>query len=336
MLLGLSSGLFLGWSLGANDAANVFGTAVASRMLSFATAARLCVVFLILGGVVNGPAAMETLGALGGIDTLSGAFATAFAPAVTIAIMVRLGMPVSTSQAVVGAVIGYRLVVHGSLDAPTWSLLSTIVLTWAACPLLAAAAAFAIYKGTALSFRWLPMPLFVLDRWLRLGLIAAGCYGAWALGGNNMANVVGVYTRLDLFEPLRMGPWVLSQPRLLALLGGVAMALGAATYSYRVMLTVGRDLMKLDAFTAFIAVLAEALVVDFFAHRWSIGSFTLPAVPVSTTQALVGAVAGIGAARGLQTMRMPVLGFIVVGWIITPLVAATLTAVILPIVLWLV
>jgi PiT family inorganic phosphate transporter len=333
MWLGLSSGLFLGWSLGANDAANIFGTAVASRMLRFATAARFCALFVILGGLVNGPAAMETLGTLGQIDVLPGAFAAALAPAVTIAAMVRLGMPVSTSQAVVGALVGYRLVLHGSLDPASWSLLRTIVLTWVTCPILAAAAALVIYKVTALSFRSLPMPLFVLDRWLRVGLIAAGCYGAWALGGNNMANVVGVYARLDLFDPLWLGPWVLPQSRLLAFLGGVAIALGSVTYSYRVMLTVGRDLMKLDAFTAFIAVFAEALVVDFFARPWQLGAFALPAIPVSTTQALVGAVLGVGFARGIHNIRMPVLFSIVIGWALTPLVAAGLTAVILPLVL---
>lgn len=336
MVLGISSGLLLGWSLGANDAANVFGTAVATRMVRFATAAKLCAAFVILGGLVNGPAAMETLGALGQIDTLPGAFATALAPAVTIAVMVRLGMPVSTSQAVVGALIGYRLVVHGGLDAATWRLLWTIIFTWAACPILAAAVAFSMYKVTALTFRWLPMPLFTLDRWLRFGLVASGCYGAWALGGNNMANVVGVYARLDLFEPLRLGPWVLSQTQMLALLGGAAIALGAATYSYRVMLTVGRDLVQLDAFTAFIAIFAEALVVDFFAHSWTIGTTVLPAIPVSSTQALIGAIVGIGGARGFHTMKSRVLGLIVIGWAVTPLVAALLTVVIVPLVLQLV
>ncbi len=77
MLTWLSSGLFLGWSLGANDAANVFGTAVASRMVRFSTAATLAAVFVILGGMVNGPAAMETLGEFGHIDMLVGAFTAA-------------------------------------------------------------------------------------------------------------------------------------------------------------------------------------------------------------------------------------------------------------------
>ncbi len=332
MLTWLSSGLFLGWSLGANDAANVFGTAVASRMVRFSTAASLCAVFVILGGLVNGPAAMETLGEFGHIDMLAGAFTAALAAAVVVAAMTRFRLPVSTSQAVVGALIGYRLFQHGSIDASAWLLLRTIVATWVACPILTAAAAFLIYKMMTLAFRWLPMPLLVLDHWLRFGLLVVGCYGAWALGGNNMANVVGVYTRLDLFAPVQVGMWTVSQSRMLALLGGLAISLGVVTYSYRVMLTVGRDLVKLDATTALIAILAEALVVDFFAHSWDLGDFTLPAIPVSTSQALVGGVLGIGLARGIQTIRMRVLFHITAGWVATPFIAAALARVILPIV----
>ena len=54
VLLFLTSGLFLGWSLGANDAANVFGTAVGTGMVRFVTAALVCSVFVVLGAVVSG------------------------------------------------------------------------------------------------------------------------------------------------------------------------------------------------------------------------------------------------------------------------------------------
>ena len=49
IIIFLTGGLFLGWSLGANDAANVFGTAVGSRMVRFTTAALICGIFVILG-----------------------------------------------------------------------------------------------------------------------------------------------------------------------------------------------------------------------------------------------------------------------------------------------
>ena len=62
VLVFLSSGLFLGFSLGANDSANVFGTAVASRMVRFGTAAVLASVFILLGAVLSGAGAAHGLG----------------------------------------------------------------------------------------------------------------------------------------------------------------------------------------------------------------------------------------------------------------------------------
>ena len=324
MLFWLASGLLVGWSLGANDAANVFGTAVASRMVRFGTAASLSTVFIVLGVVVNGPAAMATVSDLGNVGTLPVAFTSLLAAGLIVAVMTRAGMPVSISQAIVGALIGYRLFAHGSIDASTWTLLTKIALTWAASPLLAASLAVLMYKLLAWTFRRLPMPLFVLDRWLRFGLITAGCYGAWALGGNNMANVVGVYSGLDFLAAVSIGPLELSQARILALFGGAAISLGVISYSRRVILTVGRDLVKLNAMTALIAVMAQAVVVDFFAHTWDFGTFVFPAIPVSTSQAMVGAVLGIGIVRGFQEVNKRLLGHIALSWVATPFAAAGL------------
>ena len=71
----LSAGLFMGWSLGANDAANIFGTAVGTRMIRFRTAAIICAVFVIIGAVAGGSGTSHTLGRLGAIDMMAGAFA---------------------------------------------------------------------------------------------------------------------------------------------------------------------------------------------------------------------------------------------------------------------
>ena len=109
VLFYLSSGLFLGWSLGANDAANVFGTAVGSRMVRFATAAAICSAFVIAGAVFGGAGAAHTLGRLGAVNALAGSFTVALAAAVATFAMTRFGLPVSTSQAIVGAIIGWNL-----------------------------------------------------------------------------------------------------------------------------------------------------------------------------------------------------------------------------------
>ena len=79
IIIFLLGGLFLGWSLGANDAANVFGTAVGTRMVQFKTAAIVCSIFVILGAIISGPGTTETLGKLGSINALPGAFAACIA-----------------------------------------------------------------------------------------------------------------------------------------------------------------------------------------------------------------------------------------------------------------
>ncbi len=131
VLLFLTSGLFLGWSLGANDAANVFGTAVGTRMVRFTTAALICSIFVILGAVISGAGAAHTLGKLGSVNALAGSFIVALSAALTVYWMTRIGLPVSTTQAIVGAIIGWNLFSESITDTDT---LFKILGTWVASP----------------------------------------------------------------------------------------------------------------------------------------------------------------------------------------------------------
>jgi PiT family inorganic phosphate transporter len=85
-MLSLLSGIFLGWSLGANDASNVFGSAVSSRMLKFWTAAILASIFVLLGAILEGRAGIETLKGLTQL-TLKMAIVSSVAAAVTVTLM---------------------------------------------------------------------------------------------------------------------------------------------------------------------------------------------------------------------------------------------------------
>ncbi len=143
VLIFLTSGLFLGWALGANDAANVFGTAVGTRMVKFRTAAIICSVFVILGALISGAGASHTLGKLGAISALPGAFMTALAAAVAVSSMIKSGLPVSTSQAIVGAIIGWNMFSNNPTDSTT---LTKIVMTWILCPVLSAIIAVILLK----------------------------------------------------------------------------------------------------------------------------------------------------------------------------------------------
>ncbi len=328
VLFFLASGLFLGWSLGANDAANVFGTAVGTRMVRFATAALVCSVFVVLGAVVSGAGAARTLGDLGSVNALAGAFMVALSAAFAIYLMTNRGLSVSTSQAIVGAIIGWNLFSDSYTDTQT---LLKIVATWVASPILAGLIAVMLFKLVERFLRWAKLHLLRQDAYTRLGLIFAGAFGAYSLGANNIANVMGVFVPESPFTDFSVGDlFTLSSVQQLFLLGAIAIAVGVFTYSKKVMLTVGRDLLPMSPVAAWVAVIAQSIVLFIFAsegleHLLARGGLpTLPLVPVSSSQAVIGAVIGIGLMRGGREIRWRLLGNIAFGWVMTPVLAAIL------------
>lgn len=94
----LLSGLFLGWALGANDSANVFGTAVSSRMIRYRNAVILTALFALAGAVLQGYAGLKTISGLT-VQTAQSAFTISMAAAFTVTLMTIFKLPISTSQA---------------------------------------------------------------------------------------------------------------------------------------------------------------------------------------------------------------------------------------------
>ncbi|MFC6671875.1 inorganic phosphate transporter [Marinobacterium aestuariivivens] len=260
----VSSGLFLGWSLGANDAANVFGTAVGSRMLRFSTAALTCSVFVVLGAVIDGAGAARTLGSLGGIDEIAGAFATALAAALSVFMLVRMGLTASTTQAIVGAIVGWNLFTGSVTDTNT---LLKILATWVLCPLLAGLFAVLLSQAVESCLSRFRPHLLRQDALTRLALILTGAFGAYTLGANNIANVMGVFTTVSPFQDLDVSGLLFSATQQLFLLGSLAIAVGIYTYSKRVMLTVGCKLLQVSPVSAWIIVVAHSLVLFLFASQ---------------------------------------------------------------------
>ena len=324
ILLFLSSGLFLGWALGANDAANVFGTAVGTRMVSWRNAAIICSIFVILGAVISGAGTSQTLGKLGAITALPGAFMTALSAGFSVFVMTKSGLPVSTSQAIVGAIIGWNFFSNQATDTST---LAKILSTWIICPLLAAVIAIVILKVSKYFGRKMNLSLIRLDAYKRIALIFAGALGAYSLGANNIANVIGVFIPVQPLAELKIGSFSFSSTQQLFLLGGLAIALGVCTYSKKVMLTVGSDLGQLSSTSALVAVISHSIVLFLFASQGleallsRYGLPTIPLVPVSSSQAVVGAIFGISILQGITAVKWNVLGKIIVGWIVTPIFA---------------
>lgn len=150
-------------------------------------------------------------------------------------------------------------------------------------------------------------------------MIFTACAMAFAHGSNDVANAVGplaaIVGVIQSGGEMAVGAksavpgWVL-------LLGAVGIVIGLATYGYKVIATIGKEITELTPSRGFAAELATATTV--------VGASAI-GLPVSTTHTLVGAVLGVGLARGIGALNLGVIGKIFMSWLITLPVGAALS-----------
>ena len=328
ILFFLTSGLFLGWSLGANDASHIFGSAVGSKMVTFRKAAIVASVFFILGAVIQGSGTSNTLSKLGAVDAIGGSFTLALAAAITIYMMTKFALPISTTQAIVGAIIGWNFFTGNHTDSAT---LEKIVISWIAGPFIGAVFAVVLYIAVKKFKNAARIHLIRFESYIKTGLIVVGAFGAYSLGANNIANVMGVFVPAFHLKDLDLWIFTLNSSQQLLLLGGLAVAAGIITYSWKVMETIGNNILELSSEAALVVVLAQSLVLFIFSSTGlsnlsvRIGLPPIPMVPVSSSQVIVGCILGIGLYKGARNINFKVLGEIGLGWIISPVASGLLT-----------
>jgi PiT family inorganic phosphate transporter len=299
-MLRILSGVYLGWGLGANDAANVFGTGVAAGVVKYRTAIVLTSLFVIIGALAQGSRGMHTVGALTDVDVHT-AFIASTAAAITITILTILAIPVSTSQAIVGAILAVG-VTGGGVKI---SILVKILLSWIISPFAALLISYILYRVVGSLIERRIRDVHAWSVFMKIGFYLVGIYGAYALGANNVANTTGVFLRAGMLTPFTA-----------SLIGSVSIGIGVCTFSRRVMYTVGKKITELSEFAALVAVLGQDITVHLFS--W-VG------VPVSTSQAIVGAVIGVGLVKPSGSVNFGTVGRIVMGWFSTPAAAFIMT-----------
>lgn len=328
----LAAAFYVGWNIGANDAANCIGTTVGARIISYRRAAILMSAFVILGGTLQGHHVMKTVGK-GIVITEVAAYEdhnSALAPAEfqeffpdnrlpDLAILVALlsagffvtlatftSTPVSTSQAIVGGVAGVGVGIVGA-QATYFKLgvLLKILGAWVISPFLTMILAFITYLALSRVLRH--ARAFYWSNILALAVLASAAYVSYSLGANDVGNAIGPL--LNRFPD--KGPY-------LAALGGVAMAVGALTFGQRVTDTVGKNITPLDYSGALAAQLSAAFGVHLF---------SMLGIPVSTSQAVVGGIIGVGLTKGVQAVSKRKISTILLGWVVTPACAAIFAAI---------
>jgi PiT family inorganic phosphate transporter len=297
----LGAGVYVGWNIGANDTANCVGTSVGCGLISFRNAVILVSIFSILGALLQGQYVMETIGN-GIVKTELSYLAVIIALVcsgffVTLATFYRI--PTSTSQAVVGGVVGIGLTLGAEIDQ---SKFLSIVESWVICPIMVMALAFTLMHILNLILRKFESRTFLMQHAMGRLAILSSCYTAYALGANHAGNAVGPIANLGIFHP-----------KILLFIGGLSITLGAATYGRKVADTIGKGITPLDIPGAFVAQISSALGMHFF---------SVLGIPVSTSSAIVGAVVGVGLVKGMKAISKKTIMTILLGWLLTPTFAA--------------
>ena len=153
------------------------------------------------------------------------------------------------------------------------------------------------------------------DKIIRTGYLLAGSFASYSIGLNSSANVTALYYDAA-FAQTGVAANLLTDARLMATIGGIAIAVGVLTFSKRVMMTVGSSIAEITQIDGFLVIIAIALTVVIM-RNWM-------GIPVSTSQAVVGAVMGAGLTRGLKAVRFGVFKNIAIAWVSSPTVAGLL------------
>ena len=297
----LAAGSYVGWNIGANDTANCIGTTVGCGLLPFRRAAILVAIFAILGGLLQGHHVMDTVGKGIVKDELSilAVFVALICSGIFVTLATFFRIPTSTSQAIVGGVMGIGLALDARID---YAKLIRIAESWVICPILVMVLAFVLYHLLTRLLHRIVSRNILVQNYIGWLAILSGCYVAYSMGANNAGNAVGPIANLGIIHPT-----------VLLAIGGVAIAVGAITYGKRVADTVGKGITPLDIPGAFVAQIASA----FGMHLFSIFG-----IPVSTSSAIVGAVVGVGLVKGARSISQKTIWTILIGWVLTPFLAA--------------
>ncbi|HRZ14676.1 MAG TPA: inorganic phosphate transporter [Candidatus Omnitrophota bacterium] len=304
--------LAVGWSIGANDAANSLGTAVGSKVINLKQGIVLISIFGLLGALLQGQHVAHTIGkGIVPMDQLNGslglyvALVASFAACAWVVLATYFKMPISTSHSIVGAVAGAGL----AIGAPVkWKILGDIFVCWITTPIGAAIFGYVFYLLLRNFFHRIIPRKFnrVVTSVL---IITSGCYVAYSWGANDVANATGVI----------VGAGILS-PTVSVALGGIAIVIGIVTWGYKVIETIGSEITHLLPLMAFAAQLASAINVHVY---------TLFGIPVSTSHSIVGAIFGIGLVRGVRVLNIRIMREIIFCWLATPFVSGVISFLIL-------
>ena len=291
-------------SNGWNDSANAIATVVSTRVLSPLKAVTLAATMNVLGALFS-TAVAKTIGK--GIVNPSGITETVVASALIAGFlwnsaMTIIGLPVSASHALIGSLMGAAMA-HAGVDVLNFRGLTKIFTALLTSPIIGAFLGYYFMKLILYLFGRFPPSL--INRYFgRLQLLSSS-FMAFSHGSNDAQKVMGIITLSlysgGLIKSVEVPLWVI-------LLCAGAMGVGTAIGGWRVIKTLGVNMLKLEPVHGFAAETASTAIILGASH---IG------LPVSTTHVISSSIVGVGATKRLSAVRWGIAGKIVMAWIFT-------------------
>jgi PiT family inorganic phosphate transporter len=225
-----------------------------------------------------------------------------------------LGLPSSSSHALVGGLVGAALAQSGEKGVLWHGLAHKVVIPALWAPTIAFAAAFVLLVAIYWVFQWMTPGL--ANRSFRLGQLGSGTWVAFNHGANDAQKTMGVIA-LALYTNHSISSFYV--PTWVKIAAGVSIGLGTYAGGWRIMRTMGQRIFKMEPPEGFAAQLTSGAVIY---------ASTKYGYPLSTTHVVSGAVMGSGATKRLSAVRWGVAGNILIAWVLT-LPAAALVAALL-------
>jgi PiT family inorganic phosphate transporter len=400
LIIAVVISFYMAFNIGSNDGANSMADAVGSKAIGLLGAVLLAGVFEFAGAVLVGSHVSDTV-RKGIVDTQAfsqrpeilayGMMCALLSSAIWLHASSLVGMPVSTTHSIVGAIFGFGLVFSGPENV-AWGKMGQIVASWFLSPLAGGIMAFLNFKlitrhilarkrpiraartgvpicafvtfttvilatifkglkhldlelsgleavgysvagGLAMAIvsvvvmnripaekerRSLRYQLLFVERIFVPMVVITSCSVAFAHGANDVANAIGPLAAI--VEIIQTGgiPQKVAVDLWILMLGGVGIAVGLVTLGHRVIRTVGTEITALTP-TRGVAADIGATVTVLVASRFG--------MPISTTHTLVGAVLGVGMARGISAVNVKIVKSIFTSWLATVPITAGLTVI---------
>ena len=293
---------------GFHDTANAIATSVSTRALRPEHAILMSATANFVGAL-TGTAVAKTISS-GLADTPPGADGQTIVAAALVGAIVwnlitwRLGIPSSSSHALIGGLLGAVVVSVGASAIKVDGVLTKVLLPLVLSPILGIGIGFLAMVVILNIFRR-ANPRRINERFRRLQVVSAAAM-AFSHGSNDAQKTMGIMTLALVAAGLL--PADSAIPLWVIVLAATAISLGTAAGGWRIIRTMGPRVVKLDPVHGFAAETTAASIIYTASHF---------GMPVSTTHVISSAIMGVGASRRVSAVRWGVAGNIVVAWIVT-------------------